>query len=113
MTLLAATPSNESLGCYIDNPNGWLECALGQQANALGSQITWGLVVGGMLILTFYIATDGGIAVPSMVTAILGGVMIPALPPAYQSMAMVIMFLGLVGAILSALARFVMQPGGY
>jgi hypothetical protein len=100
----------QSLGCYTGG-NDLLQCALGDMAAAMGGDAVFGLLVGGSVLLTFYVASGGGLATPGVLTALLGGIMIPALPPAYQSIAMTIVLLGLTAALLSGAKKYVMSTG--
>lgn len=83
-----------------------LEAALADLAGALGGQTSFGLIVGALLMLSFYLASNGGIATPATLTALSGGILIASLPPGFQQMAQVIIFLGLAAAVWSALGRF-------
>jgi len=83
-----------------------LSWALGELAAAVGGPEVFGLLGGSVLIFSFYIASDGGLATPSTLTALVGGVLIGALPAGYQSMAMVIIFIGIVGALLSGFQKY-------
>jgi len=95
------------LACYTDNPQGMLGCALGDLAGAVGGPSMFALFGGGLFIMSYYLASGGKLATPSVMLLITGGLMIPVLPPNYQIMAQVIMFLGLVGAVLAGLDKYV------
>jgi len=86
---------------------GLLEAALNDLAAAVGGQEMFGLLVGGALLLTFYVASGGGLATPAVFTALSGGVMISTLPPQFRGMAQVIIFLGLVAATLGLFDKMV------
>jgi len=83
-----------------------LDWSLGQLATAFGGPEVFGLLGGGVLLLSFYVASNGGLVAPATLTAIIGGVLIAALPPGYQSMAQVVIFLGLVAALLAAFRKY-------
>lgn len=95
------------LGCYTDNPQGMLECALSDLAGAVGGQAMFALLGGGTVIFAYYKASGGSLATPSVMLFLLGGLMIPSLPANFQVMAQVLMFLGLVGAVLAGLDKYV------
>lgn len=95
------------LACYTDNPQGMLTCALDDIAAAVGGQAMFALLGGGTLIFAYYKASGGSLATPSVMLFLLGGLMIPSLPAQFQTMAQVLMFLGLVGAILAGLKKYV------
>lgn len=94
------------LSCYTDTPTGMLECALGDLAASVGGQSMFALLGGGVLIFSYYKASGGSLATPSVMLLLLGGLMLPVLPTHYQTMAQVVMFLGLVGAILAGLQKY-------
>lgn len=94
-------------GCYSDPGSDLLACALGDLATAVGGQIVFALIVGSVLLVSFWIASDGGLATPAVLTAIAGGLMIPALPPAYQGMALTVIFLGIAAGVLAGLNKYV------
>lgn len=86
---------------------GLLEAALNDLAAAVGGDGVFGLLAGGVLIMSFYLASSGGLATPAVLTALVGGLMIPVLPAGFARMAQVIIFLGLVAALLAGLDRWV------
>lgn len=95
------------LSCYTDNPQGMLGCALGDLAASAGGQSIFALFGGGLFIMAYYLASGGKLATPSVMLLLLGGLMVPVLPAGYGTMAQVIMFLGVVGAILAGLDKYV------
>lgn len=99
----------DALSCYTDGLN-WLQCGLDQLTVSAGGEGMFGLLVGGVLLLAFYMVSGGRLATASTLTVLIGGILVPALPAAYQGIAMAIMFLGLVGAVLRGLQSFVF-PG--
>lgn len=96
------------LSDYTDG--GLLRAALTDLAEAVGGQAVFGLLGGAAILLTFYVASNGGLATPATLTALTGGLLVAALPAGYQSMAQVVIFLGLVAAIWSVFNRMV-TPG--
>lgn len=86
---------------------GLLKAALTDLAAAVGGDANFGLLVGGVLLLSFYIASNGGLATPATATALVGGIMIPALPPGFGRIAQVIIVLGLMAAIMAGLEKYV------
>ena len=93
------------LGDYTSG--GLLEAALTDLSAAVGGDAVFGLLVGGVLMLAFYLASNGGLATPATLTALVGGILIPALPPGFGRIAQVIIFLGLVAAIMAGLEKYV------
>lgn len=97
----------DAMGCYLSNPMGWHECALDQTAEAMGGDIMFGLFIGAATILVLYIAGNGGLAVPSVVTILIGGLGISVLPVQYQGTALVIIFLGLAAMLMAMFDKYV------
>jgi hypothetical protein len=95
------------LGDYTDG--GLLDAALNDLAAAVGGDAVFGLLVGGGVLFSFYLASDGGLATPSVLTALAGGVLFGTLPGGFARIAQVIIFVGLVGAIFGLLDKFVDQ----
>jgi len=83
-----------------------LEWSLGELGAAFGGEAAFGFMAGGVLLLSFYLASDGGLAAPATLTALVGGVLVAALPAGYQSMAQVVIFLGLVAALLAGFRAY-------
>jgi hypothetical protein len=111
-TVLQSTLGNETeLACYTANNTDLLQCSLSDMGGATGGEGLFGVLVAGALMYTFYVASDGGLATPSVLTALTGGVMIPVLPPAYRTIALTVVFLGLVAALLTGLKKYVMSTG--
>lgn len=94
-------------GCYSDPGSDLLKCSLGDLASSVGGGAIFALLGGTMLLATFWLASDGGLATPSVLTVLCGAVLITALPPAYKGMAMIVIFLGIAGAVLSGLSKYV------
>jgi hypothetical protein len=109
--LQSATNNSTELGCYTANNSDLLACSLADMSVATGGEGLFGILVGGATLLTFYIASDGGLATPGVLTALVGGILLPTLPPSYRSIALVIVFLGLVAAIMAGLKKYVMSSG--
>jgi hypothetical protein len=92
------------LSDYTDG--GLLDAALADLAGAVGGQASFGLIVGSVLMLAFYLASSGSLATPATLTALSGGILIASLPPGYGTMAQVVIFLGLAAAVLAALNKY-------
>ena len=93
--------SDSTVGCWAQGAQGDLfQCALDG---------LFGLVVAGTLVTSLYIAGDGTIVVPAVVTILLGAVMVPILPPQFQLFAYSIVALGIVAAGLAVWTRFTHQ----
>ena len=71
-----------------------------------------GLLMSGVLLTTLYIAGDGSIAVPAVITILLGSAMIPILPAQFVTLAYTVMIMGTAAAVFSVWTRFT-TPGGF
>jgi len=102
--------SDSAVGCWAQGAQGDLfQCALDGLFGAGPSPGVFGLVVAGTLVTSLYIAGDGTIVVPAVVTILLGAVMVPILPPQFQLFAYSIVALGIVAAGLAVWTRFTHQ----
>jgi len=97
------------LGCYGSPGSDLLTCSLDALAAAVAGPTIFGLIAGGVLLTSFYLASNGGLATPAVLTALTGGLLISALPSAYQGIAQVIIFLGLAAAVMAGLGKYVDQ----
>jgi len=70
-----------------------------------------GLLMGGTLITSLYVAGDGSVVVPSVVTILFGSLLVPILPAQYISFAYTVVVLGITVAAFSAWTRFTHQGG--
>lgn len=95
------------LGCYSAANSDKLACSLDDLAASVGGQIVFGLLAATVLLTSFYIASDGGLATPAVLTVLCGGFLISALPPAYQTMAQVVIFVGLAAGVMAGLDKYV------
>lgn len=86
-----------------------LQCALDAIVAPFGEAL-FGVFAAAFVILPLWLAGDGDLVVPGIAAMILGGIMLPVLPPDYANMAQVVMFLGLVAALLAVANRYFMDP---
>lgn len=98
------------IDCLTSTGDGWA-CFIQAMANAFYGQTVFGIVVGSMLVLGLYIASDYHPAPPSIGTMLLGGVMVPALPPQYHATAQVVMLIGFITGIYFLLRRYSLEVG--
>ena len=71
-----------------------------------------GLMVSGTLLTSLYLAGNGSIIVPAVVTILLGSAMVPILPAQFVTAAYTVVFIGIAAALFSAWNRFT-QPTGF
>lgn len=95
----------DSFACYESSPFDMLSCALDDMALAAGGAEVFGLLVGGMTMLVFYVASKGRLGAASTVTVLIGGIMMPTLPAEHQAAAVSVMFLGLVAGLFQVLRK--------
>jgi len=100
-----------TIGCFADGAGSGTDCVIDALFAAGPAPELIGLLLGGTLISSLYIAGDGTVAVPAVVTILLGSVMLPLLPAQYVSMAWVLVFLGTAVAVFAAWTRFTHQGG--
>lgn len=96
------------LECYVDSSSDMLGCAITEYTGTVGEAL-FGLIIGGILLLSLYVAADGDLVVPAVVTTLVGGGLIPLLPGSYQGIAIVIMFLGLIGSVFAVGVKYATQ----
>lgn len=100
----------QELSCYTGG-NDMLTCALSDLSASVGGDGVFGVLVAGCMLLAFYIASDGGLATPGVLTALLGGIMMEPLPGQHEAIAMTIVLIGLTAALMSGANKYVMNPG--
>lgn len=102
---------NTWLDCYTADGANMLNCGLSHILQATRGETVFGLLIGGALMLGFYKASNGSLAAASVLTGLAGPLLIPVLPGQLAAVATTIMFLGLVGGMLSVLNKYVMSTG--
>lgn len=93
-----------SIGDYFGGD--LLRAALDDLVWAAGGEATFGVLIGGTVIGALWIAGDGDLATPAVLTVLLGVIMFPILPETYLNIARVISFLGLAAAVLAGLEKY-------
>lgn len=106
-TLFVRIVTPLQLGDYTSG--NLLKAALNDLAAAVGGDVVFGLLVGGGVLFSFYLASDGGLATPATLTALLGGVLFGTLPGGFVRIGQVVIFVGLVAALFGLLDKFVDQ----
>jgi hypothetical protein len=108
-----ANLNDSAVGCFAQGTEGDLTaCVLDGLFAAGPSPSLIGLLMAGMLVGSLYIAGDGTVAVPAVVTILLGSILVPLLPPQYVSLAYTVVVIGITVAAFSAYSRFT-SPGGF
>ena len=106
------TLEDSSLGCFAEGTEGDMTACVVDAVFAAGpAPGLMGLVLGGTLLTSLYIAGDGDATVPAVVTILLGSVLIPLLPAQHTTLAYTVVVLGLTVAVFAAWTRFTHQGG--
>lgn len=95
--------------CYKNPDSATIDCAVQGLWTAVGGQEIFAFLVAGVLALGLYVAGDGGLATPATVLSLTGGILITSLPAQYRSSAMIVIFVGLVSALLALGNKYVMR----
>ena len=102
---------DSDLGCFVDDSTYMTDCIVDGAMGAGPAPELMGLLMAGTLLSSLYIAGDGTIAVPAVVTIIVGASMVPLLPPQYVRFAYTVAIMGIVVAAFSVWTRFTHQAG--
>jgi len=109
-TLQVVGPSEWGFECY-QNTGDMYACMISDLTTATSGEITFGLLVGGAVLLALYLAGDGEVATVSIMTILFGGILIPALPGGYRTIAYSIMFMGMFVGVFALARRYVLEVG--
>ncbi|MFP4218492.1 MAG: hypothetical protein ACLFR6_06605 [Salinarchaeum sp.] len=104
--------NDSSVSCFAEGTDGEMtECVVEGVFGAGPAPSLMGLLMGGVLLSSLYIAGDGSVVVPSVVTILLGSALVPILPPQYVTFAYTIVVLGITVAAFATWTRFTHQGG--
>lgn len=98
------------LQCYVADGSNMLACLLADISASVGGEQWLGLLVGGVILVGFYIVSGGRLEVPTVVLILLGGAIVPMLPGHLAQLQTTIIILGLVSGFL-AIGRRYLMPG--
>lgn len=84
----------------------WVDALLQPFTQLMGAPLV-GVVLGGALILGFYIHS-GDIALPSVVLLLLGGILLPVLPGAMVGLARAFIVVAMAGGFMALARRYVL-----
>jgi hypothetical protein len=105
--------NDSAVRCFAQGTEGdLLGCVLDGLFAAGPSPALMGLLLSGVLVTSLYVAGDGTVAVPAVVTILLGSVLVPLLPPQYVSLAYTVVVIGVTAAAFAAYSRFT-SAGGF
>jgi hypothetical protein len=92
--------------------NDLLECMLADFAASAGGETTFGALLGGVLLVVFWIAQPRqSLVAPAVLLILLGGIAVPVLPGGLQNLAWAIIVVGIAGGFFAVAKRYVMDPG--
>ena len=103
---------DSDLGCFVDEAGTMTDCLVDGAFGAGPAPSLMGLLMSGVLLTTLYIAGDGSIIVPSVITILLGSAMIPILTAQFVTIAYTVVVIGITAAMFGAWSRFT-TPGGF
>lgn len=102
--------SPADISCLQNSQDGW-DCMISAFVDAFATDALLGLIIGGMLVVGFYIASGYHPAPPAIGTMLIGGTLIPLLPPQHRGIAQVVMLLGFIVGVFVALRRYTLEVG--
>lgn len=98
-----------TFACYADPARPILDCTIqGATAGAYGEGVL-GLMIASVLIVSFYVASGGRVGAAAVLTSVAGGVLISGLPARYAEIAQMVIFLGIVAALLAVGDKYVLR----
>ena len=107
------TDTDESaVGCMLEESTTMTECLVEAAFSAGPTPSLMGLMFSGTLLTSLYLAGNGSIIVPAVVTILLGSAMISVLPAQFVTFAYTVVAIGVAAAMVSAWNRFT-QPTGF
>jgi len=87
----------------------WLEAIFGGYVNLVGDAFL-GVVIGGTVVLSMYIAGRGDLAPPTTVVMLMTPIAMPFLPSWATGIVWGVAFLGVVSALMAVARRYVLEP---
>lgn len=99
-------------GCLVDGgADGFMDCLIAEVFGATASGPLVGLFIGGTIITSLYIAGDGDVVVPAVVTILLGSALVPLLPAQMVSLAYTLVIMGITAGMMVVFRRYVLRGG--
>lgn len=87
----------------------WHRCTFEPVVSIIGEPL-FGLLLGGVVYLSFYLAGGGRTAAPTVVTILLAALLFPILPGQYVGIGWATLFVGAAAAIFQTLQKYVLSP---
>jgi len=98
--------TDSELGCFIDESSRMTGCVVDGVFSAGPAPSLMGLLMSGVLLTSLYIAGDGDLVVPSVVTMLLGSAFVPLLPPQYVTFTYSFLAIGVASTIFAVWIRY-------
>lgn len=96
-----------SNSCYFGGDA--LSCLLSQMVAAFGGEGLFGLAVGSVIFVAFYVGSGGDLATPTVALVLTGTVLIGMLPESYQAIAYGVVVIGLAAALWQVFKQYVFE----
>jgi len=108
-----APPLNDSsVSCFAQGTQGSMsQCVLDGVFNAGPSPTLVGLGIGGVMLSSFYIASDGSVVVPAVLLILFGSILTAMLPAQFIGLAYSLTAIGIAVAVFSMWTRFTAAGG--
>lgn len=103
-------PLQTNISCLNETSDGY-SCMLDAYTGAAGGEAMFTLIVGGFVLLVFYVGSDYHPGPVSVATLLLGGILIPALPPQYGSVGGTVVLLGFILGVWAIIRTFFLEVG--
>lgn len=104
--------NDTSVGCFAQGTEGDLtQCVVDGTFAAGPSPAVIGLLMAAVLLVSLYVAGDGTVVVPAVVTILFGGALVPLLPAQFVGLAWTVTFVGTAVAVFAAIQRFILRGG--
>lgn len=97
-----------SNSCYFGGDG--LTCLLDQYVSALGGEALFGVIMGAVIFVAFYVASEGDMATPTVALVLTGTVIVPMVPGNYGDIGMGVVVIGLTAALWQAVQKYVLSP---
>ena len=107
------TPDIEDsdLGCFVDEGVAMTDCVTDGIFSAGPAPSLVGLMLAGTLLTSLYLAGNGTIIMPAVITILLGGAMVPLLPAQFVSLGWTVLVVGTAAAVFSLWVRYTSRGG--
>lgn len=94
--------------CYFGDSA--LNCLSEQYIGAFGGGGLFALVLSGVIFMTFYIASDGSTATPTVALILAGTALVGMLPGQYQQVAIYVVVIGAAAALFQVVQKYFLSP---